>query len=318
MSGDLTVPDHFTIQFDTNWKALAQQKISRLRNHVMVETGCTGERRTHNYVGIINSEKVTGQRYKKIALRDLPTAKRWVTPEQFQTPTGESKWDAIGLLPTIAPSGSHTLAHMGAFGRDCDDIIIEALGGTAYTGAKGLDATELPDSQIVLKDYVYQGGTPGDSSLTVEKIIAALRVMAETEAWNDDLASAGMKLHGVMTPLCEEYLRIDANRFEGSRLFSRDFMPPTLDENGKIKCFLGIDWTVSTRPGLRGGGADADLDFAYVWVTDGVQFDVWEDMRTTIDRRPDLSNAVQFLSQYSIGATRLEETKVVKIEAAVR
>ncbi|BCU77961.1 phage capsid protein [Luteolibacter sp. LG18] len=312
MSADLTVPDHFTTQFSTNWKSIAQQKISRLRERCMVETGCTGERKSHNYTGIVSSENVTGQRYKHTALKDLPTAKRWVSPSQFQVTTGESKWDAIGLLPTVSPSGAHTLAHAGAFARDCDDVIIAALGGTSYTGAQGLTGTILPTTQKVAKNYAYSGGGT-DTSLQVEKIIAALRILTETEAWNDDVASSGMKLHGVMTPRCEEYLRIDANSASGSRLFSRDFLPPVLDDQGRIKSFLGIDWTVSTRPGLKGSG----VDYAYVWVTDGLQFDVWQEMQTTIDRLPQVSNAVQFLTQYAIGATRMEEEKVVEIAAKV-
>ena len=314
MSADLSVPDHFTTQFSTNWKSIAQQKMSRLRERCLVETGCTGERKTHNYTGIVNSENVTGQRYKHTALKDLPTAKRWVTPEQFQVTTGESKWDAIGLLPTVSPTGSHTLAHAGAFARDCDDLIISALGGDAYTGAKGVTPTVLPAGQKIAKDYVYSG-TAADSSLEVEKIIAALRILTENEAWNDDVASSGMKLHGVMTPLCEEFLRIDANSTTGSRLFSSDFLPPVLDEHGRIRSFLGIDWTVSTRPGLR--DKTNHIDYAYIWVTDGLQFDLWQEMQTTIDRLPQVSNAVQFLSQYSIGATRMEEEKVVQIAAKV-
>jgi len=38
-----------------------------------------------------------------------------------------------------------------------------------------------------------------------------------------------------------------------------------------------------------------------------------KEMTTSIDPRPDLSNAIQFLSQYAMNAARAEEEKVVQI-----
>jgi hypothetical protein len=311
MALDLTVPSHFTTQFDKNWKELAQQKVSRLRSRVQVEDGCTGEARTHNQVGLVKSERVTGERFKKIVLQDLPTAKRWVRPDQYQTPTGESKWDERGLLPTISPSGKHTMAHFGAFARDVDQCIIDALNGTAYAGDKGADAVVLPDTSIIASNYVHTGSGGTATSLTVDKIIGALRILSESEAFNDELAASGVTLHGVFNARMEESLRLEASKESGSRLFSSDFLPPVLNERGQIKSFLGIDWTRSEL--VTKDAEVADTWYANIWVSDGVQFDVWEDMKTTIDRRPDLSNAVQFLSQYSMGATRLEEKKVIRI-----
>ena len=45
--------------------------------------------------------------------------------------------------------------------------------------------------------------------------------------------------------------------------------------------------------------------------------DIWGDMKTTVSIRPDLSNAVQFLSQYKFGAARQEDKKVVKIACLI-
>jgi hypothetical protein len=311
MSADLIIPDAFTTQFGRNFTALCQQMTSRLRGRVMVKEGCTGEAETHNQVGTVSSENVTGQRYKKVNLTDLPTAKRWIRPEQFQTPTGESKWDPVGLLPTIAPNGLHTMAHAAAFGRDMDDVIIAGLGGTAYTGKTGVTATALPSGQKVAQDYAYGGGGSA-IGLTIPKILRALRILADNEAWTDESRSAGYTLQGIMSPVMEEALQTDASSTTGSRLFDKQVAPPVLDEQGRIRRFLGIDWTVSSRPGLI-DTSDATLGYAYIWVSKGLQLDIWGDLSTTIDRRPDLSNAVQFLSQYSMGASRLEEETVIQI-----
>lgn len=312
MSADLIVPNHFTTQFHDNWTMLAQQLQARLQNMVMVESGCTGEKKTHNQVGSVESIETTGTRYQSIPLRDLPTAKRAIYPRQFSCPTAEDRWDERGLMPTIAPRGKHTLAHAAAYGRDIDDQIIEALGGTAYTGAQGTTATVLPAGQKVAKDFVVTGSA-ADSSLEIRKIIRALEILADNDVIDDDELSSGQELYGIMTPKLEAYLRNLANTYNGNNgLFSKDYMPPTLDERGRIKRFLGINWKVSSRPGLI-DTADTTLHYAYVWTKSGVQMDFWEAMTTTVDRLPQSNNSVLFLSQYSMGATRLEEEKVVQI-----
>ena len=312
MPADLLVPNHFTTMFHENWTMLAQQKQARLQNMVMVETGCTGEKKTHNQVGSVESIETTGTRYQQIPLVDLPSAKRAIYPRQFSTPTSEDKWDERGLLPTVAPRGKHTMAHGAAYGRDIDDIIIESLGGTAYTGATGTTATPLPASQKVAKDYVTTGSAT-DSSFKLFKLVRALEILADNDVIDDDELSSEQELFGIMTPKLEAYLRNLINTDAGNnKLFSKDFMPPTLDDRGRIKRFLGINWKVSTRPGLI-DTTDTTIHYAYVWTKSGVQLDFWEGMTTTIDRLPQSNNAVLFLSQYSMGGTRLEEEKVVQI-----
>lgn len=312
MSANLIVPDHFTTQFDTNWQMLAQQKQARLAQMVMLNTGCTGEARTHNQVGTVAAMETTGTRYAQIPLNDLPTAKRWVRPQQFSIPTAEDKWDEKGLLPTIAPRGKHTMAHAAEYGRQLDDCVISSLGGTAYTGAQGVTATALPSGQKVAKDYVVSGSA-ADSSLKVSKVIRALEILADNDVIDDDELAEDQELFGVMTPAMEQFLRNQVNTASGdARLFSKDYAPPVLDERGRIKRFLGINWKVSTRSGLV-DTSDVSIHYAYVWVRSGVCVDVWEGMSTTIDRLPQNNNSVLFLSQFSHGGTRLEEEKVVQI-----
>lgn len=312
MSADLLVPNHFTTMFHENWTMLAQQKQARLQNMVLVQTGCTGEKATRNQVGSIDSMETTGTRFQQIPLRDLPTAKRAIYPRQFSAFTHEDKWDEKGLAPTIAPRGKHTLAHGAAYGRDIDDIVIEALGGVAYTGATGTTATPLPSSQKVAKDFVNTGSA-ADSSFALHKLVRALEILADNDVIDDDELNSEQELFGIMTPKLEAYLRNLINSNSGNnKLFSKDFMPPTLDERGRIKRFLGINWKVSTRPGLI-DTEDTSIHFAYVWTKSGVEIDFWEGMTTTVDRLPQTNNAVQFLSQYSMGGTRLEEEKVVQI-----
>lgn len=311
MSANLIVPNHFTTQFDTNWRFLAGQRAARLDKMCLTRSGCTGEKITVNQVGDIESIETTGTRYHPIGLRDLPTAKRAIYPRQFSTPTSEDKWDEKGLLPTVAPRGKHTMAHGRAYGRDLDDILIESLGGDAYTGALGTTATPLPSTQKVAKDYVTTGSA-ADSSFKPFKVVRALEILADNDVIDDDELSEDQELFGIMTPKLEAYLRNYVSAASGTGLFSRDYAPPVLDQRGRIKEWLGIKWKVSTRPGLI-DTTDTSIHYAYVYVRSGVELAMWEGMTTSIDRLPTVNNAVLFLSQYSMGGTRLEEEKVVQI-----
>lgn len=308
------VTDNFKTHFNTNWTTKAQQKISRLRTRCRVKTGCTGERETHDLVDSISDQEVTGQRYKKVNLNDLPTDLISVFPREFQIETGDSKWDEIALLPTVSPRGAQLIAHAAAFNRRCDQLVIAGLGGDQQTGKNGTTAVPFPASQKIAKDYV-ESGTPGDSNLTVAKLLEAISLMERNEVFGQDQMEAGLKLHIAASSKMLKHLKNDASNKDGSRLFSKDFLPPVLDENGRIKEFLGLDFVRTEYCDFL--STDATIQFAYVWVTDGLLFDSWADMTTSVDIRPDLSNAVQYLSQYKLGTGRMENKKVIQIACKI-
>jgi hypothetical protein len=307
----LTVPDHFVTQFGKNFEHTVQQKASRLKRCAIVNTGCTGEAKTHNLILPGDDEEITGQRYKKIALQDLDTEKRWNTPREFRRATGESSFDETLLAPTIMPGGSHVQAHAATFARRCDKVLIEGLLGTNYKGANGSTAVEILAGHIVPTDYVHTGAD-ADSALTVAKIIEAVKLLRQSEAWNDEARAMGIKLCGVMNADLNAALLNDANAATGSRLFSKDFLPPVLDENGMITSFLGVNW-IHYEGIPKAVVAGDNIVKAAVWTSDGLHFDIWKDLQTHIDVRPDLDHAVQFLSKYAFNACRHQEEQVVQI-----
>lgn len=315
MSATLTVPDHFPIQFGENWSQLATQKKAKLMDFCMVKDGCTGKAETHNQYGDVEDEETTGTRYAKTTLEDLPTDMRWIRPRQFKINTGEDTWDDVSLGQVITPRGEQTVAHYTRFAKRCDDILISALRGTAYSGADGTTANALPSGQKVAKDFVYDGSTT-DSSFEPAKVIRALKILTDNDVIDDDDMGSDYDLCGVMTPTCEEYLRLVVNGdiSTGRNLFSRDYAPPVLDEKGRIRRWLGINWKVSTRGGLV-DTSDASLHYAAIWVKSGMQFDFWKNFTNSIHVMPGNNEALLFLTKYSMNAARLEEEKVVEIAA---
>ena len=315
-SNQLMIPDHFTIQFGENFTNAAQQIQSRFRKAAIVETGCTGEAKTHNLVQPISDSETTGERIAATVMQELETQKRWIRPQTFDLATGEPFWDEIMLAPTILPGGKHLEAHLGAYNRRVDKVFIDGLFGTNRKGKDGIDAADLPTENIVPLDFV-PSGTAADSSLTVDKIIRAKKILTKNEAYGDDARARGISLWGAMTPDMEETLLFLANASgvnsgAANRLFSKDFLPPTLDKDGNISFFLGVNWIRSTQlPAETVGGKN--VQYAGVWTSDAVHLDFWKEIQTSVDRRADLKNAAQFFSQYGLGACRSEDKKVVKI-----
>ena len=302
------IPDHFTTQFGKNFTNTVQQSQSRFRKAAVIETGCTGEAKTHNLVLPIDDNESTGERISKTVLQELDTAKRWNRPRKFDLATPDIPFDEKLLAPTILPGGKHIMSHRAAYERRLD---------TNYAGKEGVTAVEIPAANIIEVDYVASG-TPAASSLIVDKIIHAKTILRDNEAYGDDATARGITLWGAMTPTMEEALIFLANASDGSaanRLFSRDFMPPTLDERGNISSFLGINWIRSSQLPLD--AVDSTIRYGAVWTSDAVHLDIWQDITTSVDKRPDLKNITQFFSEYSFNACRSEDEKVVKLACEV-
>jgi len=313
------IPDHFTIQFGRNFTTAVQQTQSRFRKAAIVETGCTGEAKTHNLVMPIHDSETTGERLAHTLLQELDTQKRWVRPQTFDLATGEPFWDEIMLAPAILPGGKHLEAHLGAYNRRVDKVFIEGLFGPNYIGKNGVEVSNIPDDNVVVAGF-ESDGTPGAATgLTVDKIIRAKGILTKNDAYGDDARARGVQLWGAMTPDMEETLLFLANASNGTaanRLFSKDFMPPTLDKDGNISFFCGVNWIRSTQLPSETVGLDT-IQHAGIWTSDAVHLDFWKEIQTSVDRRSDLKNAAQFFSQYGLGACRSEDKKVVKIACKV-
>lgn len=306
----LTIVDHFRQTFSDTFRDTVQQKQSRMRDLAVVKTGLTGVAQQINHVMPIDMEETTGQRYKDTALRDLETAMRWYHPRDFQAATGESRWDPKGLAPTVMPGGKHVQAHVAAYNRKVDQVFLDGLFGVSYQGKTG--STQQAITQTVATDYVPLGASQVDAGLTIGKIVEAIRILKAAEAWNEDVMAMGIKLCGVINSYNETRLLQLANASSSDRLFSKDYGPPVLDDNGNLKTWLGVTWKrIETLPTAT--VSNDSITKLAIFTSDAVELGFWEDITTTIDRLPSKSNATQFLSQAQIGSGRTEEEKVVQI-----
>ena len=312
-----TIPTAFRDMFSDSFKDVVQQKDSRLMKTVAVERGLQGISKEINFIGTLETEEITGQRFKKVAVSEIDVNGRFYFPREFQAKHFESAFDEAKLAPRIIGSGQIITAMERSFLKKCDSVIMENLLGNAHVGAHGATTpTALPSGQIVPVDFVHTGSDT-DSKFTAPKLIEGIRILSAAEAWNEDVAAMGERLWCVLDADQEAQLRQEANRASGDRLYSSDFGgPPVYDAQGFLSRWGAVNFVIYNsllQASVTGASGSVTAKKVPLYTSSACEFGIWSVWQATVDRRPDLSNAIQFLAQCSIGAGREQEEKVVQI-----
>jgi hypothetical protein len=190
----------------------------------------------------------------------------------------------------IDPTSSYALAAAYALGRAQDDEIIAAATGNAYTGETGSTSTPLGAGQAIT-----ESGTAG---LTIAK----LRTAKETLD------------NGNVDPSIARFICVGPRQITDllgtTEVTSSDYNTVKALANGDINSFLGFKFIVPNQLSIA---SSKRLCLAYAM--DGMKLALGQDLMTRIDERSDKGYATQVYVCQSIGSTRMEESKVVSIQA---
>jgi hypothetical protein len=284
MSNQITTA--FVQQYSNNVALLSQQKGSLLRGTVDVES-VIGKHSYFEQVGSVTAQKrVT--RHSDTPQIDTPHARRRVSLVDYEYADLIDNQDKIRTL--IDPTSSYALAAAYALGRAQDDEIIASISGTAYTGETGSTSVPLPVAQ-----KITEASTGG---MTIAKLRQAKEIL--------DL--------GNVDPSIPRFIALSPKQvtdFLGTtEVTSSDYNTVKALANGEINSFLGFNFIVSNRLSIS-----ASKRLCLAWAMDGVKMALGQDIMTRIDERSDKGYATQVYVCQSIGATRMEESKVVSIEA---
>ena len=160
MSNQITTA--FVQQYGSNVQMLSQQMGSRLREAVDVES-ITGKNAYFDQVGSVTAQ-VRTSRHSSTPQIDTPHSRRRVSLADYEWADLIDDADKVRML--IDPTSSYAKAAAAAMGRAMDDVIITALGGTAYTGETGGTSVALPSTQKFATSNQSDG-------LTVAKLLDA-------------------------------------------------------------------------------------------------------------------------------------------------
>ena len=286
MSNQITTA--FVQQYSNNVQMLSQQMGSRLREAVDVET-VTGKNSYFDQVGSVSAQLKTS-RHADTPQIDTPHSRRRVSLADYEWADLIDDPDKIRML--IDPTSSYAKAAAAAMGRSMDDVVISALGGTAYTGETGSTSTALPSTQKFSTSNQSDG-------LTIAKLLDAKKKL--------DLQD--------VDPSLKRYVVCGATQISDllntTEVKNSDFNTVKALAMGQIDSYLGFKFIMSNRLNFDASNTDDRLCFAFT--EDAIKMAIGKDISARIDERADKSYSTQVYYCMSIGATRMEEVKVVQI-----
>lgn len=278
----------FVNQFSANVQMLSQQMGSLLRNAVDVET-VNGEKAFFDQVGSAAAVLRTS-RHADTPLIDTPHSRRMVTMSDYEYADLIDDQDKVRLL--VDPTSTYSRAAAAAMGRAMDDVIISAALGTALTGKDGGTSTSFATST----NQIAAGAT----GLTLAKLIQAKEILDA----------------GDVDPSIPRYIAVSpkqiSNLLNSTTVTSSDFNTVKALAMGEINSFVGFNFIVTNRLGVDGSAARRVIAFAM----DGIKLAIGREPTARIDERADKSYATQIYYAMTLGATRMEEKKVVEVLCA--
>lgn len=285
MSSQVTTA--FVQQYSSNVQLLSQQKGSLLRNAVRVESQ-VGKNAFYDQVGSATAQKRLS-RHADTPQIDTPHARRRVSLVDYEYADLIDDQDKVRTL--IDPTSPYSQATAFAMGRAIDDEIISAAFGTAYTGETGSTSTTFPSGQVV------SVGSPV-AGLSIAKLVEAKQLLDE--------ANVDTTLPRYVAVAPEQL----ADLLNITTVTSSDYNTVKALVQGEIDTFLGFKFIVSTRLSSESGTNRRVI----AWAEDGLLLSIGKDITAKIDERADKGYATQVYYAMSIGATRMEEEKVVEIK----
>ena len=286
MSNQITTA--FVQQYGANVQMLSQQMGSRLREAVDVES-ITGKNAYFEQIGSVAAQ-VRTSRHASTQQIDTPHSRRRVSLADYEWADLIDDADKVRML--IDPTSSYAKAAANAMGRSIDDVIITALGGTAYSGETGATSVALPSTQKFATSNQSDG-------LTIAKLLDAKKKM--------DLAD--------VDPSLPRYVVCGATQISDllntTEIKNSDFNTVKALAQGQVDSFLGFKFIMSNRLSFDASNTDDRLVFAFT--KDAIKLAIGKDVTARISERDDKSYSTQVYYCMSVGATRMEEEKVVQI-----
>lgn len=281
----------FVEQYSANVQALVQQKGSKLRGLVSAET-ITGKSAFFDQIGTVAAVKKTS-RHSDTPQLDTPHKRRKVSTDTYHWADLIDNDDKIKML--IDPTSEYANAAAWAMGRAMDEAIVDAAFGTAYAGESGKDIVEFPSNQII--------DSSGTNGFTFDKLREVKRMFDAEDV-----------------PVEGRYIVLTAyqmdNLLSETKVTSSDYAAAKALVRGEVSEFMGFKFI--NLNGKRGDGsliipATNTTRHCLAFQSDGIKMVTGQDVIGKITERDDKCFATQVYYEMSIGAVRMQEEMVIKV-----
>lgn len=289
------IPTGFSEFYTSNVQLLLQQEPSRFRGAVM-SRGYTGKAaKAVEQIGAVTAQKKT-TRHGDTPLISTPHDARWVFPSDYEWADLIDPQDELRAIANF--ESSYVRNGAAAQNRAIDDEVIAAF--FSDTTKTGEDAGTTTDWTSFVSANANHQVAAGAAGLTVAKLRAAKKALMEAEV---DIDRERL------------YCAISAEQHDDllgeTQAVSLDYTTRPVLVDGRITAFMGFNFIHSERLALSGSNRRVPA-----WAESGMHLGIWGDVVGRVSERDDKSYSTQVYTKSTIGATRLEEKKVVEILCA--
>lgn len=273
-------------QYSSNVQILMQQKESRFRGAVRLETGITGKNAFFDQLNSTAAVKRT-TRHADTPLVSTPHLRRRVSLADYDWADLVDNMDLKKILTD--PTSKYALNAKNAMNRAMDDAVIAAALATCYGGVDGTTsyAFDTTSNQVV----------NASTSMTLTKLLAAKQILDENEVDEEDrfICIGSKQLAALLNT---------------SEIKSSDYNTVKALVQGQIDTFLGFKFIRSERLSVG-----SSITKCLAWQKNSLLLGIGLDVIVDVGPRRDKNMAIQVYLGMSIGATRMDEKGVVEIDS---
>lgn len=266
-------------QYKSNFIILSQQKGSKYREHVRVET-LVGKSHFFERIGSVDMVDATS-RHDDTPQIDTPHSRRRVSAVTSRYADMIDKADIRRVL--IDAQSAYVTVGMMAAGRRMDRHILTAALGNAYAGETGATTIALPSAQKV---------AAASAGLTISKLLSAKEILGEGDVDEDVGLVCAINPAGLTDLL------------NATEVKSADYNTVKALAAGQLDTFMGYKFVKSN---LVTAGK------AIVWQKNAIGLAVSAEPFVRISERADKNYSWQVFVEMDMGATRAEDAGVVEI-----
>ena len=272
-------------QYSANVQILMQQKESRLRQVVRVETGVVGKNAFFDQLNSTAAVKRTS-RHADTPLVSTPHVRRRVSLVDYDWADLVDNMDLKKVL--IDPSSLYAINARNAMNRAMDDELIRAAFGTAYGGVDGSTSYTFNTS--------YNQIANASTDMTLAKLLSAKEILDGNEVDEE----------GRFVILGSKQVSALLNTTE---VKSTDYNTVKALAAGQLDTFLGFKFIRSERLELG-----SSIRKCIAGQKNSLLLAIGLDIVTDVGPRRDKNMATQVYLGMSIGATRMDEKGIVEID----
>lgn len=294
-----TIDVAFVQQYSANVQILEQQLGSKLSTAVRVEPQ-VGEYSYYDQVARVPTLTSDPAQHADTAILNTPHSRRRVGLTFYAWAELIDDEDQVKML--VDPANVYAQNAAYKFGVQKDDIILAAADAGAATGKTGGTTTQFDANMVIPasgtgtnSDWIGTSGV-----LNLKKIQGAAYLLDLQDVPESDR-------YFIAHP------KGKADLLNDEKLTSADYNTVKTLVQGDIDSFMGFKFIFTTRVTF-----DAQpVYYNYAWHKSAMLLAMGQDdlgPKARIEERPDKNYSTQVFNSMSVGATRMSETAIVKIQ----